>query len=186
VAAPDRDGERKDAEGARGEANDAGLPPQRMRAELLAAYRDPDSLLMRSTSNPSTSYNKPAVLTAGWPAAGLVATARALGGLYARLIGGEILAAQTLRGALRQRVRGPDRTLVLDSAFGLGYMLPSASMLLPPAARPTAFGHPGASGALGIGDLERRVAIGYVPNLMRPAVSDRRGYRIVDAVYSAL
>jgi CubicO group peptidase (beta-lactamase class C family) len=126
------------------------------------------------------------VLTAGWPAAGLVATARALGRFYARLIGGDILAAETLRDAVRERVRGPDRTLVLDSAFGLGFMRPSSSMLLPPAARRTAFGHPGASGALGLGDLERRVAIGYVPNLMRPAVSDRRAHKIVNAVYAAL
>ena len=187
VAAPSRDGEPKDRDVVRGEApvTDAG-PGPRLRAELLAAYHDPDSTLVRSTSNPSTSYNKEAVLTAGWPAAGLIATARALAGFYARLIDGEILAAETLADALRERVRGPDRTLVLDSAFGLGFMRPSASMLLPRAARPTAFGHPGASGALGIGDVERRVAIGYVPNLMRPSVSDRRAHRIVDAVYSAL
>jgi CubicO group peptidase (beta-lactamase class C family) len=186
IAAPDR-GRATGEPTERGESAD-GDPArsQRMRAELLAAYRDPESTLMRSTSNPSTSYNKSVVLTGGWPAAGLIATARALGNFYARLVGGEIVATQTLRNALRERVRGPDRTLVLDSAFGLGFMLPSSSMLLPPPARSTAFGHPGASGALGIGDLERRLAIGYVPNLIRPAVGDRRAYRIVDAVYSAL
>ena len=176
AAAPQRD------EAARREGP-SGL---RIPSEVMAAYRDPNSLLMRSTGNPATSYNKPVVLTAGWPAAGLVASGRGLAGFYARLVAGQILAADTLRDAVRERVRGPDRTLVLDSAFGLGFMLPSSSMLVPEAARAGAFGHPGASGALGIGDLDRGVAIGYVPNLMRPGSGDRRAYRIVDAVYEAL
>jgi CubicO group peptidase (beta-lactamase class C family) len=90
-----------------------------------------------------------------------------------------------VRDAVRERVRGPDRTLVFESAFGLGYMLACQNLFVPPAAR-TAFGHPGASGALGLGDLEARVAIGYVPNLSRPGAVDRRAYRLVDAVYSAL
>ena len=183
VAAPPRGEPRREPTGADVARGEVG---PRMRAELAAAYHDPNSVLMRSTSNPATSYNKPAVLTGGWPAAGLVATARGLAGFYAGLVAGRILAPETLRDALRERVRGPDRTLVLDSAFGLGFMLPSSSMLLPPAARASAFGHPGASGALGIGDLERGLAFGYVPNLMRLGSSDRRAYRLVDAVYDAL
>jgi len=154
-------------------------------AAVLAAQRDPDSPMSRSTTNPAASFNKPALLTAGWPAAGLVCTARALAGFYARLADGAILQRGTVRDAVRERVRGPDRTLVFESAFGLGYMLPCQNMFVPLSAR-TAFGHPGASGALGLGDLEARVAIGYVPNLSRPGAVDRRAYRLVDAVYSSL
>jgi CubicO group peptidase (beta-lactamase class C family) len=83
-------------------------------------------------------------------------------------------------------VRGPDRTLVRDTAFGLGLMRASANMYLPPAARAGAFGHPGASGALGIGDLEAGMAFAYIPNLTRPGLGDRRAYRLVEAAYAAL
>jgi CubicO group peptidase (beta-lactamase class C family) len=126
------------------------------------------------------------VLSAGWPAAGLICTARALAAFYQRLIDGSLLAPATVRDAVRERVRGPDRTLVSESAFGLGFMRPSANLWLPPVARANAFGHPGASGALGLGDLEARVAFAYIPNLTRPALGDRRAYRLVEAVYAAL
>jgi CubicO group peptidase (beta-lactamase class C family) len=155
-------------------------------AHVLAAMRDAGSPLRRSTENPAGSFNSPAVLTAGWPAAGLVCTARALAGFYARLVAGDVLRPDTLADAIRERVRGPDRTLVFESAFGLGYMRPAQNMLLPPAARSSAFGHPGISGALGIGDAERGVGFAYIPNLSRPAVHDGRAYRLVHAVYDAL
>lgn len=172
--------------GLRGDRTDIAYPaPPETVARLLAALRDPDSPMQRSTTNPAASFNKPVVLTAGWPAAGLVCTARALAGFYARLVAGQILRPETVREAVRQRVRGPDRTLVLESAFGLGFMLPCENFLLPPAAS-AAFGHPGASGAIGLGDLDRRVAVGYVPNLSRPGLTDRRAHRLVAAVYDAL
>jgi CubicO group peptidase (beta-lactamase class C family) len=155
-------------------------------ARVLAAMGDADSPLRRSTENPAGSFNSAAVLAAGWPAAGLVCTARTLATFYARLVAGEILRPETLADAVRERVRGPDRTLVFESAFGLGYMRPAQNMLLPPAARPSAFGHPGISGALGLGDPERGVGFAYVPNLSLPAVHDGRAYRLVHAVYDAL
>ena len=159
---------------------------ERTVAALVRASSDPSSPLQRSTANPAASFNQPVVLAAGWPAAGLVCTARALAGFYGRLVDGTSLPRGTVREAIRERVRGPDRTLVLDSAFGLGFMRPSASMWLPPVAREHGFGHPGASGALGFGDLEAGVAFAYVPNLTRPALGDRRAYRLVEAVYAAL
>ena len=155
-------------------------------ARVVAAAQDPQSPMMRSTANPAASFNKPDVLTGGWPAAGLVCTARALGDFYRRLVDGRLLGRGPVREAVRERVRGPDRTLVSETAFGLGFMRPSANMWLPPPARAHAFGHPGASGALGLGDLEAGVAIGYIPNLTHPALGDRRAYRLVDAVYRSL
>ncbi len=155
-------------------------------AQLVAAAQDPDSPMLRSTANPAASFNQPVLLTAGWPAAGLVATARDFAEFYSRLVGGTVLAPDTVRDAVRERVRGPDRTMVTDTAFGLGFMRPSANMFLPPAARATAFGHPGASGALGLGDLDCGLAFAYIPNLSRPALGDRRAYRLIEAVYAAL
>jgi CubicO group peptidase (beta-lactamase class C family) len=142
--------------------------------------------MMRSTANPAASFNKPVLLTAGWPAAGLVATARAFAEFYRRLVAGTIIGSGLLREAVRERVRGPDRTMVSETAFGLGFMLPCANMWLPPAARASAFGHPGASGALGLGDLDCKLAFAYIPNLTRPALGDRRAYRLVEALYGSL
>jgi CubicO group peptidase (beta-lactamase class C family) len=153
---------------------------------LVAAFNDPNSLMQRSTTNPPASFNNPALLTAGWPAAGLVCTARALADFYGRLVAGEILSSDTLRDAVKERVRGPDRTMISESAFGLGYMRPSTLMHLPEAARGAAFGHPGASGALGIGDPDCRLGFAYLPNLTRPNLGDQRAYLLLEAVYAAL
>jgi CubicO group peptidase (beta-lactamase class C family) len=166
-------------------ADDAPDTPQAV-ARLIAASGNPDSPMLRSTANPAASFNQAVLLTAGWPAAGLITTARAFADFYRRLVAGEILAPGTIRDAIGQRVRGPDRTLMLESAFGLGYMLPSANMHLPRAARASAFGHPGASGALGLGDLDCGLGFAYIPNLSRPALGDRRAYRLVEAVYACL
>ena len=156
-------------------------------ARMAQAYRDPESLLMRATANPAASYNKPEVLAGGWPASGLVTTARALARFYRDLAGGLLLAPGVLGQAVQERVRGSDRVLLLESAFGLGYMLPSENFVLPEPARRTAFGHPGAGGAIGLGDAENRVAIAVVHNLRRDWLAgDRRAYDLVAAVYDAL
>jgi CubicO group peptidase (beta-lactamase class C family) len=156
-------------------------------ARLAQAYQDPASLMMRASANPLAAYHKPEVLAGGWPAAGLVTTARALARFYRDLTGGALLAPELLSEAIRERVRGGDRVLLLESAFGLGYMLPSQNFILPEPARPTAFGHPGAGGAIGLGDLDNRVAIAFIPNLRRDWLAgDRRAYDLVAAVYDAL
>jgi CubicO group peptidase (beta-lactamase class C family) len=156
-------------------------------ARLARAFRDPGSLLVRATANPLGAYNNPEVLAGGWPAAGLVTTARALAGFYRDLAGGALLAPELLAGAVRERVRGADAVLLLESAFGLGYMLPSENFMLPEPARRTAFGHPGAGGAIGLGDVENQVAIAFIPNLRRDWLAgDRRAHDLVAAVYDAL
>jgi CubicO group peptidase (beta-lactamase class C family) len=160
--------------------------PRARLAALAAALGDPDSPTQRSMGNPSASFNDPALLTAGWPAAGLVCTARALAGFYRRLVDGELLRPDTVHDAVRVRAAGPDRTMLLDSAFGLGFMRPSSLLFVPPAAQGSAFGHPGASGALGLGDLDCGLAFGYVPNLYRPLSGDPRAHRLLEAAYACL
>lgn len=154
---------------------------------LAAAYRDPDSLLMRSSTNPRGSHNDPAVLAGGWPASGLVATARGLAGFYRDLLGGALIPESLLRDAVRERVRGADEVLLLDSAFGLGVMLPSQTLPVPEAARAGAFGHPGAGGSLGLADPDHDLAFAFVPNMRREALAgDRRAEDLLAAVYAAL
>lgn len=158
-------------------------------AEMAAAAADPDSLLNRSEGNPAPGpggYNNPELLRGGWPAAGLIATARGLAGFYRDLLAGRLVSAATLRDAVRPRSSGADRVLKVDSAFGLGFMRPSTVFTIPPAGRDGAFGHTGASGAIGIGDLERGMAMAYVPNRVGDEVPGMRAVHLVNATYRAL
>ncbi|WP_031938128.1 serine hydrolase domain-containing protein [Prescottella defluvii] len=152
-----------------------------------AAYAEPGSPIFRATANPLASYNDPAMLGGGWPAAGMVTTARALARFYSDLGRGVTLSRATVADAIGERVRGPDRVLLTDSAYGLGFMRPAQSFELPEAARATAFGHPGAGGAVGLGDLDHGLAIAFVPNLKRDYFAgDRRAYRLIEAAYASI
>ncbi|MGI5218744.1 serine hydrolase domain-containing protein [Nocardia sp. CA-290969] len=153
-------------------------------AEMAEASADPGSLVTRASVNPAGSYHKPEVLAGGWPGSGLVTTARALAGFYRDLTAGRLLPAPDLRAATAEQVRGRDAVLLLESAFGLGFMLHSQNFVLPAAARATAFGHPG---AVGVGDLEHEVAFAFLPNLRRDWLAgDRRAHDLIEQVYAAL
>jgi CubicO group peptidase (beta-lactamase class C family) len=158
-------------------------------AEMNRAALDPDSLMNRALGNPAIRLleggaNNPVILRAGWPAAGVVTSAKGLAGVYRSLAGGDILSEKTLQDALRPRVSGPDRVLLMDTSFGLGYMRPSITFPMP---SPTAFGHSGMGGSLGMGDPERGLAFGYVMNKMAESLTGNlRGLRLIDAVYRSL
>ncbi|MEU6727890.1 serine hydrolase domain-containing protein [Nonomuraea wenchangensis] len=168
--------------------NGQGRPDDVMAAMTRAAL-DPQSLMNRALGNPAMhrvqgGANNPVILRAGWPAAGLVTTARGLAGFYRSLAAGDILRPETLREATRTRVNGPDRVLILDTTFGLGYMRPSLTFLMPSG---SAFGHSGMGGSIGLGDPERGLGIAYVMNKMANALSGNlRGIRLVEAVYQSL
>ncbi|MBC7301495.1 MAG: beta-lactamase family protein [Nocardia sp.] len=154
---------------------------------MAQAYQDPSSLAIRASTNPVGAYNRPDVLSGGWPASGLVTTARALARFYRDLLNGVMLPPELLTEAVREHVRGPDSVLLLESAFGLGYMLPCENFIMPDVAPPTVFGHPGAGGSIGLGDMDNRIAIAFIPNLRRDWLSgDRRAYDLIAATYSAL
>ncbi|MGI8336542.1 serine hydrolase domain-containing protein [Actinomadura scrupuli] len=159
-------------------------------ARMSKAYLDPESLLNRALYNPSPGkggYNNPVVLRGGWPAAGMVTTAPALAGFYRDLLAGRIVRPDTLREAIAPRVSGPDRVLLSDSSFGLGFMRPSMTYRVPAAGHAGAFGHSGAGGSLGLGDVESGIALAYVMNRMGNELSgDPRAYRIAEAVYTSL
>ncbi|WP_026405458.1 serine hydrolase domain-containing protein [Actinomadura rifamycini] len=156
---------------------------------LASAYTDPDSRMNRAMNNPHPGkggYNNPVVLRAGWPGAGMIATAPAFAGFYRDLVAGRILRPDTLREAIRPRVSGPDRTMLIDSAFGLGFMRPAQTFFVPAAGRDTAFGHTGAGGSIGLGDPDAGLALAYLPNRMGDLGGDLRAYRLVEAAYAAL
>jgi CubicO group peptidase (beta-lactamase class C family) len=160
--------------------------------EMARASADRDSLMNRTLGNPPVhklpgGANHPVILRAGWPAMGMVTTARSLAGFYRHLIDGRILKADTLRDAVRRRVQGPDKVLFIESSFGLGYMRPALTFLTPPLGEETAFGHTGLGGSVGLGDPEHGLAMAYTMNKMANAVSGSlRAYRLIEAAYKSL
>ncbi|MCP2339617.1 serine hydrolase domain-containing protein [Actinomadura rupiterrae] len=171
-------------DGPRAVADDARL------TRLANAYLDPDSRMNRGLNNPSPGkggFNNPVIHRAGWPSAGMVATARDFGRFYANLIAGRYVRPETLREGIRTRVDGEDATLTVNSAFGLGFMRPSMTFFTPEAGRASAFGHTGAGGAHGLADIDAELVVAYLPNRMGDQLSgDLRAYRLVEAAYASL
>ncbi|MEU7746336.1 serine hydrolase domain-containing protein [Nonomuraea sp. NPDC049158] len=164
-------------------------PPKDPIAAIAMAAADPNSLMNRTMGNPRMQdlpggANNPVMLRAGWPAVGLVATARSLAAFYRSLLGGDLLRPETLADAIRPRASGPDQVLLLESAFGLGFMRPAMSFFVPSV---TAFGHTGVGGSIGLADPKYGVAAGYVMNKMADVFAgNQRAIRLMEAVYRSL
>ncbi|MHA5051927.1 serine hydrolase domain-containing protein [Streptomyces sp. SD15] len=162
----------------------------RPKRAVSEAYADPSSLTRRAFAaiTPQPDENDPAYLSAVLPASNGVATAEGLARFYAALIGEvdgvRLFSEDTLERARGERSAGPDRVLVINTRFGLGYMLHgSASPLLSAGS----FGHPGRGGALGFADPESGIALGYVTNGFRKSVTaDPRAQALVGAVRASL
>ncbi|GHB12476.1 MULTISPECIES: serine hydrolase domain-containing protein [Streptomyces] len=162
----------------------------RPKRSVVEAYRDPASLTRRAFGaiDPFPDENDPAYRAAELPASNGVATARGLARCYAAMIGEvdghRLFAPATLTLARTEESAGPDRVLVVNTRFGLGYMLhgPAAPLLAP-----GSFGHPGRGGSLGFADPEAGIALGYVTNgLQKGVTADPRAQALVRAVRSVL
>ncbi|MGI5376071.1 serine hydrolase domain-containing protein [Streptomyces sp. CA-251387] len=162
----------------------------RPKRSVTAAYDDPDSLTRRAFAaiTPFPDQNDPAYRAAALPATNGIATADALARFYAALIGEvdgvRLFDPATVELARAQESAGPDRVLVVNTRFGLGYMLHGAAS---PLLGPGSFGHPGRGGALGFADPETGIAFGYVTNGFRKTVTaDPRAQGLIRAVRSVL
>jgi CubicO group peptidase (beta-lactamase class C family) len=166
-------------------------PDARALFEQLAG---PTTLLGRAMTGPSDLFhydemwNTRALHAAEMPSSNGIGSARALARIYAALAGEvdgiRLLAPSTVAAARELRSEGSDAVLLLPTRFGTGFMLPPALSL---GAAPSAFGHPGAGGSLGLGDAEAQIGFGYVMNRMEVGVmGDPRAAGIVAAVYAAL
>lgn len=113
----------------------------RPKQSVAAAYADPDSLTSRAFGaiSPAPDENDPAYRAAELPASAGIATARSLARCYAALIGAvdghpRLFAPATLTLARTEESAGLDRTLLVHTRFGLGFMLHGpASPSWPPA-----------------------------------------------------
>ena len=79
---------------------------------------------------------------------------------------------------------GPDKSLVMETKFGMGFMLPDGVV---PFAGPRSFGHPGAGGSLGYADPDLGIGYGYVMNQMAGGfLGDLRTTRLTEAVVNCV
>jgi CubicO group peptidase (beta-lactamase class C family) len=122
------------------------------------------------------------------PSSNGVGDARSLARLYASCVGEvdgiRTLSADAVERATRVRARGKDAVLMIESCFGLGFMLGPSFGAANPA---NAFGHAGAGGSLAFADPDRGVGFGYVMNDLRfDREGDPRSEELVRAVYRAL
>ncbi|MFJ1974922.1 serine hydrolase domain-containing protein [Streptomyces sp. NPDC087903] len=169
----------------------AGGLRTRPKRAVTEAYADPESLTRRAFAaiTPLPDENDPAYRAAVLPASNGIATADGLARFYASLIGEvdggvRLFAPGTMERARAERSAGPDRVLVVNTRFGLGWMLHGAAS---PLLSPTSFGHPGRGGALGFADPESGIAFGYVTNGFRRSVTaDLRAQALVRGVRRAL
>ena len=170
------------------------VPKVDMRA-LLEPLKE-KMLLARVFSNPSDLFsyddmwNTRQMHACEMPSSNGISDARALARLYASLFGAGVDGIRTLNDttverARAEQVRGPDTVLMVDSAFGLGFMLGATFGAANPA---NVFGHAGAGGSLSFADPETGVAFGYVMNDLRFAQGegDPRSETLVRAVYEAV
>ncbi|MFF8973178.1 serine hydrolase domain-containing protein [Streptomyces sp. NPDC014995] len=170
----------------------AGGLRTRPKRAVADAYADPASLTRRAFAaiTPMPDENDPAYRAAALPASNGIATADGLARFYASLIGEvegggtRLFTPGTVEAARGERSAGADRVLVVNTRFGLGYMLHGAAS---PLLSPTSFGHPGRGGPLGFADPESGIAFGYVTNGFRSSVTaDARAQALARAVRTAI
>lgn len=153
---------------------------------VLAAM-DPAALRTRTLviSEEPLDLSVPAALTCEIPSVNGVCTAAGLAGFYAALIGGRILAPESLAAATAEAAAGPDVIMGVPSRTGLGFGLPSPDL---PWYSPSAFGWPGHGGSIGYADPETGVAFGYVPNRLHAdyAEPDTRAANLIRAVRASI
>jgi CubicO group peptidase (beta-lactamase class C family) len=122
------------------------------------------------------------------PSSNGIGDARSLARLYSSLIGEvdgvRLLAPGTVKAAATPQARGIDAVLMVETAYGLGFMLPPS---LDERAGPGAFGHPGAGGSLACADPDAGFAFAYVMNQLRfDPVRYPRSANLVRAVYESI
>jgi CubicO group peptidase (beta-lactamase class C family) len=133
-------------------------------------------------------WNQRALRACELPSSNGVGNARSVARLYASLVGEvdgvRTLTPATVAAATECQVRGPDRVILVDTAFGLGYMLPPA---LPGACGARAFGHGGAGGSVSFADPDAGLGFAYAMNDLRfEADGDPRGETLAAAAYACI
>jgi len=137
-------------------------------------------------------FNREEMWAAEFPSGGGIGNARALATMYDALADGgtrdgvRVVSEESVARHAAEARRGPDRVLLYETRYGLGYQLPTPYADFGPS--PAAFGHGGLGGSVGFADPAHRVAVGYVPNQLRHAAPGEvtRAGALVAALYGCL
>ena len=130
-------------------------------------------------------FGEPEILSAQFPAANGVATARSLARLYSCAVTGEdrLLTRESITDATRTVSTGPS-VFDVDDGFnfgtGFGLAVPEFPML-----GPRSFGHGGAGGKAAFGDDDAGIGFAYLNNLFGTD-PDMRAWSLVDALRASL
>ncbi len=142
-----------------------------------------------AAASPSDSvFNRRDVHAAEVPAANGITTASSLAKMYAACVG-QIDGTRLLSPTYVDRARvtltsGPDRCLVADTTFGIGFMTHGT---FSPLLGPGSFGHPGAGGSVGAALPDKELAFGYVMNQMYMNLAgDDRVAALTDALLTCV
>jgi CubicO group peptidase (beta-lactamase class C family) len=150
------------------------VPPKHKVSDALRAFGD-DLLLTRVVTNPGGHFdyddmwNTRPLRATELPSSNGIGDARGLARLYASCIGDGVdgirtLQRATVEAATTEQVRGPDAVIMVETCFGLGFMLGKSFGLANPR---TCFGHAGAGGSLCWADPDSGLAFAYVMNDLR-------------------
>jgi CubicO group peptidase (beta-lactamase class C family) len=135
-------------------------------------------------------WNAPELHAAENAAVGGIGTARSLARLYGCLAEGgsldgvRLCSPEAIANAAALRVRATEPYADEPMAFGLGFELQSELMAFGPPL--DAFGHTGAGGSVHGAWPRHRAGFSYCMNEMRTMPGDRRGRRLLEALYSCL
>lgn len=165
------------------------------RALFEEVEKNPDTLFSRTMQGfgPGEDFNSD-----GWRSNEVGSgqghgNARAIAGLFEMLRAGgtfngtKIMGAKTRDRAITFQCESESNDPVLGKPvrFALGYEINNPTFPMGP--NPKAFGHWGAGGAFGFGDIKNGIAFGYTPNFMHDGLElGPRGAALVDAVFKAL
>jgi CubicO group peptidase (beta-lactamase class C family) len=169
------------------------IPPTTDLLAALEAFGD-TLLLARVFGNPgghfnyNEMWNTREMRATEMPSSNGVGTARGLARLYASIIGAvdgiRTLQPATLAAASVEQACGKDEVIMVESCFGLGFMLGKSFGAANPK---SAVGHAGAGGSLCFADPATGIAFSYVMNDLRfDGKGDPRSEELVRAVYRSL
>jgi CubicO group peptidase (beta-lactamase class C family) len=167
-------------------AMDVAMLEQLMPPEAVAAIRGPSDLFAYDEM-----WNRRELHAAELPSSNGIGDARSLARLYATLIGDvdgvRILDPATVERACEPQCVGPDRIIMFDMCYGLGFMRPPGLLHGSGTAMgPAAFGHGGAGGSFTFADPDSAVGFAYVMNRLRFDLDDGRAASLVAATYESL
>jgi CubicO group peptidase (beta-lactamase class C family) len=135
------------------------------------------------------SFNAEDIQAAEIPAANGISTAESLARMYAACVsdldGAPLLAARSLEDLLAVKSSGPQLSALPDDGarWGTGFQL--ASPPSQPMLGRTSFGHAGAGGQLGFGDVDHHVGFAYLSNQMG-GYGDARARELTMALRAAI